>query len=81
MFLYLIFFIDGLQVLCFFLSLGNGSSENPPELPPRLQQPNSTIGSRLSSNSNFELCTNRLDIEQGLLIGKKKYNKKQQQPN
>lgn len=47
-----------------------GGPENPPELPPRLQASglprvaSDTPGLRLSSNSHFELCTSRTDIEQ-----------------
>ena len=50
-----------------------GGLEHPPELPPRLQAAagsrtagNDTPGLRLSSNSNFELCTSHPELEQGI---------------
>ncbi|XP_071447748.1 SH2B adapter protein 2 [Hetaerina americana] len=55
------------------MSSGDGlGGEHPPELPPRLaggvrgtgSGGSDTPGLRLSSNSNFELCTSRTDIEQ-----------------
>ena len=49
-----------------------GGLEHPPELPPRLQAnatsrsaSSDTPGLRLSSNSNFELCTSHPELEQG----------------
>jgi len=49
-----------------------GGLEHPPELPPRLQGTtgtrvagSDTPGLRLSSNSNFELCTSHPELEQG----------------
>jgi hypothetical protein len=52
--------------------VGAVGQEHPPELPPRLQgtagsRPagSDTPGLRLSSNSNFELCTSHPELEQG----------------
>ena len=49
-----------------------GGLEHPPELPPKLQGTagprvagSDTPGLRLSSNSNFELCTSHPELEQG----------------
>jgi hypothetical protein len=49
-----------------------GGLEHPPELPPRVQGTagsraagSDTPGLRLSSNSNFELCTSHPELEQG----------------
>lgn len=48
---------------------GLDMGEHPPELPPRLQATSASGSSmlrsdRLSSNSNFELCSSHTDIEQ-----------------
>ncbi|RZF37123.1 hypothetical protein LSTR_LSTR015313 [Laodelphax striatellus] len=45
-------------------SKGEMDGEHPPELPPRLQPGSIGRADRLSSNSNFELCSSHNDIEQ-----------------